>query len=165
MPIERAVTLAVSPQLVLQGLADVSGKDLAAIAGTATSSGKALLQESGLERPDEASHCHFGAQLGRPASRGATTVLALRWWNDKSRSLTPGFIGQIRVRPVRPLQGQLTELSILGQYHPRAHLYELVDRAFLNRMATAVVASFLDRLQDRIVEFTSRPAEVHSVAS
>lgn len=89
-------------------------------------------------------------------------MLALRWWNDKARSLTPGFIGQIRVRP---LQVELTELSIVGQYHPRAHLYELVDRAFLNRMATAVIAAFLDGLRDRIVELTSRSTEVHSVAS
>lgn len=162
MLIEQVVDLAASSQVVLQGLADVSGKDLAAIAGVATSSGEALLEKSGLQPLDDVSRCHFGAQLGRPACRGAITTLPLRWWNDKARSLTPGFIGEVRVRPLRD---QLTELAIVGQYHPRAHLYELVDRAFLNGMATAVVTSFLDRLGDRILELTTISATVRSIAS
>jgi len=162
MLIEQAVDMAASSQLMVQGLAEVSAKELGAIAGAATSSGEALLETSGLLRLDEANHCHFGAQLGRPASSGAITALTLRWWNDKARSLTPGFIGEIRVRP---LSDQLTELMIVGQYYPRAHLYELVDAPFLGRMAKAVVASFLHRLGTRALGLTSDPATVHPVAS
>ena len=162
MLIEQAVEVAASSQLVVQGLADVSGKDLAAIAGAATSSGESLLEHSELLRLGEASHCRFGAQLGRPVSCGPTTVFSLRWWNDKASSLTPGFIGELQVRP---LSDQLTKLAIVGQYHPRAHLYELVDPAFLGRMATGVVASFLDRLQASVQELSSSPASVAPIAS
>ena len=164
MRIERAVEIPVSSALALQGLADISARDLGAIAELATSSGEALLEKSGLVRLDEANACHFGAQLARilPLGEGPIRTLQLRWWNDKARSLTPGFIGEVQVRSVAD---QLTELAIVGQYYPRAHLYELGDPALLGGMATAVVASLLERLRDRILHSTSRPAEVHSVAS
>ena len=162
MLIEHAVEVAAPCQLVLQALAELSGKDLAVIAGAATSSGEALLEQSKLLPLDEATRCHFGAQLGRPVGRGQTTVFPLRWWNDKSRSLTPGFIGELQVRP---LCDELTKLAIVGQYHPRAHLYELVDPAFLGRLATGVVACFLDRLAERILTLTPSPATVHAIAS
>jgi hypothetical protein len=157
MLIEKAVELAVPSELALQELVEVSGGDLARIAGAATSSGEALLESTGLRRLDVACHCHFGAQLGRPAVRGPATVMELRWWNDKSRSLTPGFIGELELRT---LPDELTELAIVGQYHPRAHLYELVDNSFLRLMAKAVVSSFLDQLRDRVLKaLPARPAE------
>lgn len=157
---EQTADLAATPKSVLEGLA-VAGKDLAAIARTATSSGEALLEHSGLSRLDEATQCHFGAQLGRSVGRGGITVFPLRWWNDKARSLTPGFIGELQVRP---LSDQLTELRIVGEYYPRAYLYELVDTSFLGRMAEAVVATFLDRLGERAQALAPSPATVAPTA-
>ena len=162
MLIEYAVEIAASSQLVLEGLAEVTGKDLAVIAGAATSSGEALLEQSKLLPLHDAARWHFGAQLGRPVGRGPITVFPLRWWNDKARSLTPGFIGELQVRP---FSDQLTTLAIVGQYHPRAHLYELGDSAFLGRRAAGVVASFLDRRGDRVLSLTPIPATVHAIAS
>jgi hypothetical protein len=147
--IQQALELPMPSALVLDELSAVSGRDLATIATSATSSGEALLERSGLVRLDQASQCHFGAQLGRPFNQGAITVLQLRWWNDKARSLTPGFIGEVQVRP---LSNQRTELVIVGEYHPRAHLYELVDLGFLQRMASAVAAEFLRELRGRILD-------------
>lgn len=149
MLIQHAVELPMPSALILDGLAGISGRDLATIATAATSSGEALLERSGLVRLDEASQCHFGVQLGRPADQGPIAVLQLRWWNDRARSLTPGFIGALQVRPQ---SNQRTELAIVGEYHPRAHLYELVDRGFLRRMASAVVAEFLRELRGRILD-------------
>lgn len=160
MRIEQTVQLPISSARVLQALASVSGTQLATIAAAATSTGEALLERSGILALDEANRCHFGAQLGRPVSWDTATVVPLRWWNDKARSLTPGFIGELRVRP----EGEwVSELAVTGEYHPRSHLYELVDRGLLASMATAVVRSFLDRLRDRIlagVLISSVPAAV-----
>lgn len=149
MRIEQAVQLPISFARALQGVEEVSSKELAGIAAAATSSGEVLLERSGLPRLDEANQCHFGAQLGRSVNRATLTALPLRWWNDKARSLTPGFIGELRVRPHGE---QVTEFAVTGEYHPRSHLYELVEGGFLSRMANAVVRSFLDQLRDRILE-------------
>jgi hypothetical protein len=147
--IQRALEVPSPSGLVVDELAAVSGRDLATIATSATSSGEALLERSGLVRLDQASQCHFGAQLGRPINQGPVAVLQLRWWNDRARSLTPGFIGELHVRPQ---SGQHTELAIVGEYHPRAYLYELVDRGFLWRMASAVATQFLRELRRRILD-------------
>lgn len=147
MLVEHSVDLKAPLDDAIRQLEDIPRRELAEIAGAATSSGEALLQQSGMSRLDEACQCHFGAQFGRPWSKAGTTTFPLRWWNDKSRSLTPGFIGEIRLRAVRP---RLTQLSIVGQYHPRAHLYELVSPAFLTRMGSAVVLSFASQLERRL---------------
>lgn len=148
MRIEETVEVPVSSATALRELTDLPVRDLSKIASEATSSGEALVEDTGLSRLDEASQCHFGAQLGRPITRESMTVLPLRWWNDKARSLTPGFIGELRVRP---RGDDVSELAIHGEYYPRGHLYELVDRALLSRMADAVVICFLDQLADAVL--------------
>lgn len=149
MLVQHAVELPGPAEHIVDELAGISARDLATIATVATSSGEALLERSGLQRLDQACQCHFGAQLGRPVSRGSNAFLQLRWWNDKARSLTPGFIGELQVRPV---SDRRTELVIVGEYHPRAHLYELVDRGFLERMANLVAAEFVRELRSQILE-------------
>lgn len=160
MRMQEAVELPVSSATALRELADIHGRDLAKIVLAATSSGEALVESTGLARLDEASQCHCGAQLGRPLNNGSTAVLPLRWWNDRARSLTPGFIGELQVRPVND---EVSELSIQGEYYPRAYLYELADRALLSRMAKAVVLCFLDELGDSVLRaLTLRPAQAAS---
>jgi hypothetical protein len=149
MRIERTVTLPVGVDVALQGLVGIHGKELANFAADATSSGEALLERSGLARLDAANQCHFGAQLGHPVSHDSKRGLQLRWWNDRSRSLTPGFIGEL---VLGRLSDQTCELTLAGDYHPRAHLYELVDRAFLSRMAQAVAAAFLEAIRAHVLE-------------
>ncbi len=144
-----SVELPMSRSVSLDALRTVSGHELAEIATAATSSGEALLERSGLLRLDEASRCHFGAQLGPPVGYDSVSAMQLRWWNDRARSLTPGFIGELKVADAR--EGR-TELIIAGEYHPRAHLYELVDRKFLSRMARSVVTDYVRRLADRLTE-------------
>jgi hypothetical protein len=82
-------------------------------------------------------------------SQDSLVSLQLRWWNDRARSLTPGFIGELQIRREGEKQSLLT---ISGEYHPRAHLYELVDRAFLARMAKAVAANFVTRLRSKLLK-------------
>ena len=157
---QEAVELPVSSATALREITDIHARDLAKIASSATSSGEALVEATGLARLDEASQCHFGAQLGRPFSKASLTVLPLRWWNDKARSLTPGFIGELQIRP---LNDEVCELMLEGEYYPRAHLYELVDRALLGRMANAVVLRFLEELADSVTgALTLRPAQAAS---
>ena len=149
MLVERTTGLPIPARLTLDGLTAIHPRELAEIATMATSSGEALLERSGLGRLDQVSQCHFGVQLGRPLDRDSLITMQLRWWNDRARSLTPGFIGELRVHD---LGNDESELSVCGEYHPRAHLYELVDRAFLNRMAKAVVSAFLTRLKAKVME-------------
>jgi hypothetical protein len=160
MRMQETVELPVSSATALRELTDIHAHDLAKIVLAATSSGEALVESTGLARLDEASQCHYGAQLGHPVSNASVTVLPLRWWNDKARSLTPGFIGELQVRLVND---EVSELRIQGEYYPRAHLYELVDRALLSRMAKAVVAHFLDQLADTVLgALLIRPAQAAS---
>lgn len=160
MRLHEIVELPVSARTALRELTEIPGRDLARIAATATSSGEALVESTGLARLDEASQCHFGAQLGRPIDRDGGTIMALRWWNDKARSLTPGFIGELQVRS---RDEEVSELAIAGEYYPRAHLYELVDRSLLSRMARAVILRFLDELGDSVLAALSlRPAQAAS---
>jgi hypothetical protein len=149
MRVERTVTLTVGADVALQGLVGIHARDLATIATDATSSGEALLERSGLARLDAANQCHFGAQLGRPVGHDSHQGLQLRWWNERSRSLTPGFIGELELRP---LGDHTCLLTLAGDYHPRAHLYELVDRTFLSRMAQAVAAAFLEAIRAHVLE-------------
>jgi hypothetical protein len=163
MLVERAAQLPVSAALALHGLDEISQRELASFAADATSQGESLLERSRLKRPDDATPCHFGAQLGRPISRGANIVVQLRWWNEKSRSLTPGFIGELEVRP---LDDHACELIIVGQYHPRAYLYELVDRKLLQRLANVVVSGVVEKFRDRLLAaVTDRPSEAQWIAS
>ena len=97
MHLQEAVELPVSSATALRELTEIPARDLAKIAADATSSGEALVENTGLSPLDAASQCHFGAQLGRPVSHDSVTALPLRWWNDRARSLTPGFIGQLQV--------------------------------------------------------------------
>ncbi len=152
MLVERSVELGAPAQALALALGETARKDLAEIVGAATSAGESLLQQSGMTSLDEAYQCHFGAQLGRPWAKGENTTFPLRWWNDKSRSLTPGFIGELRLQ-ARP--GQVTELSIAGQYHPWAHLYELVSPRLLSRMANTVIGELLQQLQRRLLSVTA----------
>ena len=160
MRLQEALELPVSSSAALRELTEIPARDLAKIAATATSSGEALIETTGLARLDEASQCHFGGQLGRPVSKASVIVLPLRWWNDKARSLTPGFIGELQVRS---LTDEVSELTIQGEYYPRAYLYELVDRELLARMARAVVLGFLEQLAETVlVTLPVRPAQAAS---
>lgn len=161
MLVRRTIDLAASSKFVLRELDDISGKVLADMVSDATSAGEAALEKTGLPRLDLASQCHFGAQLGCQIEGGEFTSRPLRWWNDRARSLTPGFIGEVRVRA---LGNDVSELSVVGQYYPRAHLYELVDPDLLARMAKAVVSSLVERLRDRISKpRTATTASLHAV--
>jgi hypothetical protein len=158
MRMQETVELPVSSATALRELTDIHAHDLAKIVLTATSSGEALVESTGLARLDEVSQCHCGAQLGRPVSNASVTVLPLRWWNDKARSLTPGFIGELQVRSIN---NEACELAIVGEYYPRAYLYELVDRGLLSRMATAVTASVLSGIAERV---TAGPPSLRALA-
>jgi hypothetical protein len=148
MLVKQTAELPISSISTLQRLAEIPRKKLSTIVTSATSLGEALMQSAEDTRPERGSPCHFGVQLGRPMSHGSMAVLPLRWWNDNGRSLTPGFIGELQVRPVAD---EITELQIIGQYHPQAHLYELVNNAFLCRVADTVVGSFLNQLQNAML--------------
>jgi hypothetical protein len=163
MLIEQRTQLPIPSAVAVNELAELPGRELVRLVAAATSSGEALLERSGLARLDEANQCHFGGQLGRPFSRNSLVAFQLRWWNDKSRSLTPGFIGEV---VIRSLGDHASELAIVGQYHPRAHLYELVDRRFLDHLGTAVVSSFLDLLREKLLaSIEQQAAEAQPLAS
>ena len=160
MRLQETAELQVSCATALAELTRIPAHELAIIAGDATRCGEALIQSTGLARLDEASQCHVGAQLGRPVSHDAVTILLLHWWNDKSRSLTPGFIGELRLRAQ---SAEASELAVVGEYYPRAHLYELVPHALLARMANAVVRCFLDPVADAVLSASAlRPAQAPS---
>jgi len=164
MLVRRTLDLPASSKLVLRELDDLSSKELSDMVSDATAAGEAILEKTGLPPLDIACQCHFGAQVGCQVNGGEFTSRPLRWWNDRSRSLTPGFIGEIRVRAI---DDDVTELSAVGQYYPRAHLYELVDPDLLAGMAKAVVSSFVERLGDWIskVPTARTPAALHAVVS
>lgn len=157
MLMQETVQLPVSSATALRELTDIHPRDLAEIASAATSACEALVESTSLAPLDEASHCHFGAQLGRPVSRESITVMTLRWWNDKSRSLTPGFIGELQLRQLNDVA---CELAIVGEYYPRAYLHELVDRGLLSRMGKAVTASFLSGIAERV---TAKPPSLRAL--
>lgn len=149
MLVHESVELPIPASLALDALTAIHVGELARLATAATSSGEALLERSGLVRLDDASQCHFGVQLGRPIIHDSLMTLQLRWWNDRARSLTPGFIGELQIRKAG---GETSALTISGEYHPRAYLYELADRSFLNRMSRGVAANFVAGLRAKVVE-------------
>jgi len=72
------------------------------------------------------------------------------WWEAaEQRWLFPTFDGGLEVRPV----GNGTELRLEGHYRPPLGAAGvLVNRAVLNRAATASLEAFLDRLCGRLVD-------------
>lgn len=156
MFMHESVLLPFSSVRAVDGLTKLSRRQIAGIAGEATSEGEALLARTGHQRQDAIAERQFGAQLGRPLTRGTSTVFQLRWWNERSRSLTPGFIGEIEVTEV---EDRTCQMAVSGHYHPRAHLYELVDGRLIQRMAAAVLRDFVVQLKVKLLEAVDRPAE------
>ncbi|HKN91919.1 MAG TPA: hypothetical protein VJ622_16765 [Acidimicrobiia bacterium] len=78
-----------------------------------------------------------------------TPVMPVWWEAAEQRWLFPTFDGGLEVRPV----GNGTELRLEGHYRPPLGAAGvLVNRAVLNRAATASLEAFLDRLCGRLVD-------------
>jgi len=103
-----------------------------------------------------------GAHFDRVAAVGfasvveeddGTRVLPLWWEAAEQPWLFPTFDGGLEVRP----GDGGTELRLEGRYHPPLGAAgALVNRAVLNRAATASLEALLDRLSARLAVLTER---------
>jgi hypothetical protein len=128
--------------------------------------------EAGMETPDGRHlvplRVRFaGVHFDRTAAVGfgpvieeddGTKVLPLWWEAAEQPWLFPTFNGGLEARPL----GEGAELRLEGRYRPPLGAAgRLVDRAVLNRAATASLKTLLERLSARLTGGPGQPAALH----
>ncbi len=96
-------------------------------------------------------------RLGRPDSAGGTLQMAIAWEATGPSGLFPRFEGTLQLAELDP---ERCELSLTGHYRPPlGRTGQVLDEAFLARVARATVRSLLRRVAHGLEQAAESPLE------
>jgi hypothetical protein len=143
------IELPIVPQRVERALIDAPAEWLRALASEASDRGDTLLADVGFGDRVRVAR-QVAIELGTPIHTAGKTVLPLRWMPTDASGLFPPLEADLEVAPLAPNR---TQLAMSARYvPPLGSVGQVIDRAFLYRVAEATLKDFLDRVGHALVE-------------